>query len=106
MLYLDFKFKYLFLSFYILSKFYREWVASKPVTSQDEFGYELPISKGGKSKRSVQASANNVDGASILKPPLPRFVPLLNNKKKLNEENERTKKNITRLAFGYELKYE
>ena len=96
----------LILLFYILSKFYRQWVASKPVVSQDESGYELPISKGGKSKRSIQASANNVDGASVSKPPLPRFVPLSIIKKKLKEESKRTKKNVTRLAFGYESKYE
>ena len=64
------------LSYYILFNFCREWVTSELLSNQDEFGYELRISKGGKPKRSVQASADNTGGASVSKPPLPRFVLL------------------------------
>ena len=42
----------------------------------DEFGHGLRISKGGKPKRSVQASADNTGEISVSKPPLPRFVLL------------------------------
>ena len=75
---MDFKFKYLFLFYHITYYliFCREWVTSEPLSNQDEFGYELWISKGGKPKRSVQASADNTGGVSVSKPPLPRFVLL------------------------------
>ena len=78
MLNFDLKFKYLFLFYHItlLFNFCRKWVTSEPVSNQDEFWYELRISKGGKPKRSVQASADNTGGVSVSKPPLPRFVLL------------------------------
>ena len=64
------------LSCHLLFNFCRKWVTSESPTDQDEFGYELRISKGGKPKRSVQASADTTGGVSVSKPPLPRFVLL------------------------------
>ena len=110
MLVLDFKFEYFFfISYHLLVNFCRKWITVEPVSNQDEFGHGLRISKGGKPKRSVQASADNTGEISVSKPPLPRFVLLgiiYIYKKKLKKGNEETKKNATELAFRYESKYE
>ena len=110
MLVLDFKFNIFFLSYHLLVNFCRKWITVEPVSNQDEFGHGLRISKGGKPKRSVQASADNTGEISVSKPPLPRFVLLgiyiYIKKKLLKEGNEETKKNATELAFRYESKYE
>ena len=96
------------MSYYLI--FCRKWITAEPVSIQDEFGHGLRISKGGKPKRSVQASVNNTGEISVSKPPLPRFVLLgiiyIYKKKLLKEGNEETKKNATELAFRYESKYE
>ena len=57
-------------------KFYRQWIAPKPVSSQDESGYELPVHKEENSKRFVCIPPKDVAEASVSKPPPPRFVPL------------------------------
>ena len=112
MLVLDFKFEYIyfFISYHLLVNFCRKWITVEPVSNQDEFGHGLWIRKGGKPKRSVQASADNTGEISVSKPPLPRFVLLgiiyiYIKKKLLKEGNEETKKNATELAFRYESKY-
>ena len=64
------------LSYHLLFNFCRKWITAEPVSNQDEFGHGLRISKGGKPKRSVQASADNTGEVSVSKPPLPRFVLL------------------------------
>ena len=111
MLVLDFKFKYFLyhITYYLI--FCRKWITVEPVSNQDEFGHGLRISKGGKPKRSIQASADNTGEISVSKPPLPRFVLfgiiyIYKKKKKLKKENEETKKNATELAFQYESKFE
>ena len=78
MLILDFKFKYFFfiLSYHLLFNFCRKWITVEPVSNQDEFWHGLRISKGGKPKRSIQASVDNTGEVSVSKPPLPRFVLL------------------------------
>ena len=75
MLVLDFKFEYFFfISYNLLVNFCRKWITVEPVSNQDEFGHGLQISKGGKPKRSAQASADNTGELSVSKPPLSRFV--------------------------------
>ena len=75
MLVLDFKFEYFFfISYHLLVNFCRKWITVEPVSNQDEFGHGLRISKGGKPKRSVQASADNTGELLFSKPPLFRFV--------------------------------
>ena len=110
MLVLDFKFKYFFfISYHLLVNFCRKWITVEPVSNQDEFGHGLRISKGGKPKRSVQASADSTGEISVSKPPLPTFDLLriiYIYKKELKKENEETKENATELAFRYESKYE
>ena len=71
---MDFKFEYFFISYHLLVNFYRKWITVEPVSNQDEFGHGLRISKGGKPKRSVQASADNTGELLFSKPPLFRFV--------------------------------
>ena len=109
MLVLDFKFKYFFfISYNLLVNFCRKWITVEPVSNQDEFGHGLRISKGGKPKRSAQASADNTGELSVSKPPLSRFVLFgiiyIYKKKLLKEGNEETKKNTTKLVvfFWYE----
>ena len=104
MLVLDFKFEYFFfISYHLLVNFCRKWITVEPVSNQDEFGHGLRISKGGKPKRSVQASADNTGELSVSKPPLSRFVLFgiiyIYKKKLLKEGNEETKKNATELVF-------
>ena len=77
MLVLDFKFEYFFFILYhLLVNFCRKWITVERVSNQDEFGHGLRISKGGKPKRSVQASVDDTGEISVSKPPLPRFVLL------------------------------
>ena len=77
MLVLDFKFEYFFfISYHPLVNFCRKWITVEPVSNQDEFGHGLRRSKGGKPKRSVQASADNTGEISVSKPLLLRFVLL------------------------------
>ena len=109
MLILDFKFEYFFLSYHLLVNFCRKWITVEPVSNQDEFGHGLRISKGGKPKRSVQASADNTGELSVSKPPfffrfvLFGIIYIYIKKKLLKGGNEEMKKNTTELAFRQEL---